>query len=240
MSVYVRWYGEVLQGEVVENRRTDSLGDMVAVRIKIQGANATALFTPQHVYASPELIKGNSPIISQSAPKVSENPREISRNEKLSPVAAHVTGISALEGILEAFKAEHWDHEHGHLRIDALDEFYQLRRAVKSGRAVAPKPVIPVSAEAPEIKAVLPMAPAQLPVRSETVKKKSLMRCWKCQHLDYDHISDCQEQPQPGEHFCGLHGRTRVDPDGEQMDLDHHGGCGFSPRKQAVQLSLFV
>ena len=64
------------------------------------------------------------------------------------------------------------------------------------------------------------------------------MRCFWCEHLDYDHINRRQEQPPPGEHFCGLHGRARVNPEGPQQNLDHKGGCGFSERKHPVQLKL--
>lgn len=63
------------------------------------------------------------------------------------------------------------------------------------------------------------------------------MRCRTCVHLDYDYIFNRYEQ-RPGYHFCGLHGRSRVDPDGAQRDLDHRGGCGYWPRVAAVQLEI--
>ena len=37
--------------------------------------------------------------------------------------------------------------------------------------------------------------------------------------------------------YCGLHGRTQVDPDGDQVNLDHRGGCGYR-RREPVQLKL--
>lgn len=64
------------------------------------------------------------------------------------------------------------------------------------------------------------------------------IRCHHCRYLDYDFLNDNYEITSPTEHFCGLHGRRRVDPDGEQMNLDSHGSCGYSPRQRTVQLSL--
>lgn len=39
-----------------------------------------------------------------------------------------------------------------------------------------------------------------------------------------------------GDYFCGLHGSASVDPDGEQIDFDHHGGCGFVKIEGSRQL----
>lgn len=63
-------------------------------------------------------------------------------------------------------------------------------------------------------------------------------KCRQCLHLDYDHLSDTIEPCKDGEHFCGLHGRARIDPDGIQQDLNHQGGCGFIQRNKPVQLEL--
>lgn len=62
-------------------------------------------------------------------------------------------------------------------------------------------------------------------------------RCRRCYYLNLDFIDLTYEDDCPP--FCGLHGRSRIDPDGEQPDLDHHGGCGFSPKEQEYQLSMF-
>lgn len=61
-------------------------------------------------------------------------------------------------------------------------------------------------------------------------------RCRSCYWLNWDFIS--------GEYvgrpwFCGLHGGTRVDPDGEQRDLDHHGSCGYMKATEPRQLRIF-
>lgn len=62
-------------------------------------------------------------------------------------------------------------------------------------------------------------------------------RCRECYWLNLDVFSDEYES---GEWFCGLHGRAAVDPDGEQPDLDHRGGCGFSEFHGERQFSLFA
>lgn len=125
-TVYVNWYGQTLQGEVVENRRTDSLADMVAVRIPLMGCHPVALFTPRHVYTSPEQIAGYSLIVS----------------EKPSKVSSTVQNPSAAWQRIQDFKASHWDEARGHLKVDALDEFYQMwRDAVAEKRGVKVEPV---------------------------------------------------------------------------------------------------
>ena len=57
--------------------------------------------------------------------------------------------------------------------------------------------------------------------------------------LDYDFLSGRYEQRPNGQHVCGLHGCTPVNPDGEQVNLDHKGGCGFIKMdKPVVQLNF--
>lgn len=64
------------------------------------------------------------------------------------------------------------------------------------------------------------------------------MRCRKCNWLNWDFITQTQENTT--EYYCGLHGCARVDPDGEQANLDTHGSCGFSAirKESAKQLEL--
>lgn len=143
MSVFVCWYGSILQGEVVENQEKGILSGMVAVRILVQGAKATALFAPGHVYASVEDIKGNSPQISANCSKTEQKPREIPRNEGFESCQKRINDallkadpldfikVEAPESVMNVlrFKQENWDHEHNHLRIDKLDEFYEMWKA---------------------------------------------------------------------------------------------------------------
>ena len=122
--VFVRWYGSVLQGEVVENDRKDQLAGMVAVRVEIQGVRITALFHPQHVYQSEVEAKGNFPIISPDSPEVATEAREISRTEP-EVAKSYIADVYA-NTVIQRFKESHWDEARNHLRIDALDEFYRL------------------------------------------------------------------------------------------------------------------
>ena len=70
-TVFVPWYGKVLQGNVV--RENDMMG-MTAVRIPLQGQHPIALFTPGHVYDTADDAENSKsvPKIAQSVPKVAE------------------------------------------------------------------------------------------------------------------------------------------------------------------------
>lgn len=61
-------------------------------------------------------------------------------------------------------------------------------------------------------------------------------RCKTCEFLNWDFITGDYT---PGPWFCGLHGRTSVDPDGEQRDLDHRGGCGYIKSTEPRQYSIW-
>lgn len=74
--------------------------------------------------------------------------------------------------------------------------------------------------------------------------QKQKMKCRKCSWLNYDFFNRREEPYEEAEYwFCGLHGRQHIDPDGEQMNLDARGSCGFYPKikppKPPKQLSLF-
>lgn len=106
-KVYVRWYGNVLEGEVADG---EGFMGMTPVRIPLDGHHPVALFFPQHVYSSPELLTG----ISEDRSKVDESLTKVDNNR--SKVADPV----------QQFKESHWDEAHNHIRVDSLDEFYQL------------------------------------------------------------------------------------------------------------------
>ncbi len=114
-TVYVLWYGKVLQGNVV--RENDMMG-MTAVRIPLQGQHPIALFTPGHVYDTADDAENSKsvPKIAQSVPKMEENvPRYAESVPKVSETSQ-----------CEAFKKAHWDTGRNCLRTDSLDEFYSL------------------------------------------------------------------------------------------------------------------
>lgn len=61
-------------------------------------------------------------------------------------------------------------------------------------------------------------------------------KCSQCRYLNYNFFDGTYENKVPP--FCGLHGRARVDPDGEQRNLNHEGGCGFSRKMKSIQTAL--
>ena len=147
-TVYVKWYGKVLEGELLDG---DYLG-MKQVVIPLDGHKPIAMFTPEHVYDSPEQIAKDSSINFQKSAEVSQNPQEISEKQQI------VSNSDILPAddrqMIETFKRENWDTEHNHLRTDKLDEFYQLWRMVMRpfGFVEADSPVtLPSHKEAPVI-----------------------------------------------------------------------------------------
>lgn len=64
------------------------------------------------------------------------------------------------------------------------------------------------------------------------------IKCWNCTYLDYDCMAHEYEPPSDGTHFCGQHGMACVDPDGKQVNLDSHGGCGYYPKFIPKQLTF--
>lgn len=134
-TVYVQWYGNIVEGTVVENTTPDDplLGCMVAVSIPIQGTIATALFMPAHVYDTPDAQKhtvceNKQPVYKREEP-VCENEQYASEDKPsppLCPTASPSEKSSAAR--LQRFKQDHWDHKHNHLNVEALDEYYALWR----------------------------------------------------------------------------------------------------------------
>lgn len=114
-TVYVLWYGKVLQGNVV--RENDMMG-MTAVRIPLQGQHPIALFTPGHVYDTADDAENSKsvPKIEESVPKYAEN---VPKYAESVPKVAETSQC-------EAFKKAHWDNVRNCLRTDSLDEFYSI------------------------------------------------------------------------------------------------------------------
>ena len=116
-QVYVRWYGNVVQGELLDE---EYLG-MKQVRIPLDGHHPIALFTPGHVYESVEKMQ-------EVAKEVYSYPKEFPKPEDIihHDLPCSYPADDYLN--LEIFKRDNWDQEHNHLRIDKLDEFYWLWR----------------------------------------------------------------------------------------------------------------
>lgn len=114
-TVFVPWYGKVLQGDVV--RENDLMG-MTAVRIPLQGQHPIALFTPGHVYDTADDAEN-----SKSVPKIAKSVPEIEENV---PKYAESVPKVAETSQCEAFRKAHWDTVRNQLRTDSFDEFYFL------------------------------------------------------------------------------------------------------------------
>ena len=121
-TVYVLWYGKVLQGNVV--RENDMMG-MTAVRIPLQGQHPIALFTPGHVYDTADDAENSKsvPKIAKSVPEIEESVPKYAENV---PKYAESVPKVAETSMSEAFRKAHWDNERNYLRTDSLDEFYSL------------------------------------------------------------------------------------------------------------------
>ena len=138
MTVYVRWYGKVLEGELIYG---ESMG-MKQVRIPLDGHHPIALFTSGHVYESVEKMQ-------EVAKEVYSYPKEFPKPEDIIHPNLPCSYPADDYINLELFKRDNWDHEHNHLRTDKLDEFYQLWRKVMvpPGYVVAEAPKRIVSDE---------------------------------------------------------------------------------------------
>lgn len=152
-QVYVRWYGSVLQGEVVPNSTPNDrlLGSMVAVRIPLQGSQAIALFTPGHVYTSVDQMQQVAKQ-TYSYPVHFPKPEEIVHPEPQVNVGATI-GAAIYRQRYEKFKQEHWNHERNHMQVEYLEEGYQLYRAMIDEEIKAKQPAT-VSVGSPTVKRI--------------------------------------------------------------------------------------
>lgn len=143
-TVYVNWYGNVVTAEVIDRAKhcTHPWSDeWIPVEMVIPGSNGKpivpgckniSMFHKHSVYATPDEAKAAWHDYlerwqhKRTAP-VETPPVEEAAVPAGSPAGQPLTLAEAKQRYLN-FKATHWDAEHNHLRIDALDEFYQLWR----------------------------------------------------------------------------------------------------------------
>ena len=132
MNVYVKWYGRVLEGELLDG---EYLG-MKQVAIPLDGHKPTALFSPGHAYnTQAEALAGHE----EFSPAEARNKTfEVVMDPRPHPYAnipqhpfpqGPTIPVPCQKYIeLELFKQKHWDQEHNHLQVEYLEEFYQLWR----------------------------------------------------------------------------------------------------------------
>ena len=118
--VYVRWYGKVLQGELLDG---EYLG-MKQVRIPLDGVRPVALFAPEHIY--------------DTADCVGETTLAIEPQGTLEPAGDVAGTVVEAEGPVKMFVRDNWDETHQCVRVDKLEEFYQLWRSVHTSTYTYP------------------------------------------------------------------------------------------------------
>lgn len=130
---FVRWYGKVVQVEVTVRPHADAelpaWNDFVAVLITVPGSDGNplapgscnlALFHYRHLYDTP-----NEAMERVAMPDASP------ADSKLD--------FDTLLARYRQFKDDHWDCNHNHLQVSALEEFYGLWRtciALKHGQQI--------------------------------------------------------------------------------------------------------
>ena len=142
-KVFVRWYGDVVEGKVVNDGNVLTPDRrMIVVRIPIQGLYCHAVFVPEHVYktAAEAAPKEYDPAYAKNktynklvAPPVVEQEFQTVILSTDTP-----SGDFFYEQIQE-FKESHWDHEHNHLMIESLDEFYEIWKRESRIIKIVPK-----------------------------------------------------------------------------------------------------
>ena len=115
-KVYVKWYGNVLEGELLDG---EHLG-FKQVRIPLDGHHPVALFSSRHVYQTE--AEATACGLARTKPAQESMPVEVKE---------YVADVYAVT-LLQRFKDSHWDAKRNHLRVDALEEFYQLWRSTHS------------------------------------------------------------------------------------------------------------
>ncbi len=134
-TVFVWWYGKPVQGMVVENKEvTPMLSSMMVVRIPIQGVHASALFMPHNVFATEELLLAKHKVFIPAEAKNKQFEVKVAApaavvHPNVGPSCSEFVSNCILQQAktnLDVFKKSHWDNEHNHIRIDAINDFYDL------------------------------------------------------------------------------------------------------------------
>ena len=159
-TVFVRWYGKIVQAEVSDRKPVAGDGfpvaDWVPVLMTIPGSDGKpivpgvrniCLFHMTHVYASAEqaqqseeAIPHQKPVapVPEPSPPVPEPSATVPEASAsgLPPPPPNPNPSESWQAI-QKFKQEHWDQDRNRLRIDALEAFYlRWRAAVAAKRGI--------------------------------------------------------------------------------------------------------
>ena len=179
MSVFVRWYNNVVEGSIVNEH---DLFGMVAVSIPVQGVQATALFTPQHVYKTLQDACGEYPKHFPTPKEIVHPEPHFSACETVSKAIEEVRVLSGLPAdifqqyiALQQFKHDHWDNSRNMLQLAYWPEFDRLYHAYQRKRHEMKQPkqlqkTMNIEHPVTPQEAILPMAKPQPPVRTRPLR----------------------------------------------------------------------
>ena len=153
-KVYLSWYDfskkteNICKGEVVDNSLWDGTRWQGYVNVLFQPPHSAGPFChhflPERLSLTPDNVPHDDCYLTcgkKSRFYEHDTTNQLKNDGKYNPSDAWQR--------VQQFKQEHWDYQHGHLSIDALDEFYQMwREAIAAklgvfqvGTDFVPKPV---------------------------------------------------------------------------------------------------
>lgn len=150
MSVYVRWYNEVVEGEI---EKENDLFGMTAVKIPIQGVTVIALFHPKNIFKTAQEACGEYPkkfTFDTWAPHIPDKSLSESIGEAIENAKRAEEDPDWLA--LQKFLKDHWNHERNMLQLDYWQEYdrmffdYMHRKLQKD----KPQQIEPMKIEHPE------------------------------------------------------------------------------------------
>ncbi len=163
-TVFVYWYGKIVQAQTIDRKGHcdwPPFAEWIPVRMVIPnsegdpivpGVSNICMYHMHHVYASAE--EAQQAIDALEHKKPSATVQEASASPIVPTVSDSTTSNpSDAWQAVQKFKQEHWDTEHNHLRIDSLEEFYQMWRnaiAAKMGVTIEPTTIVAVDPGSPD------------------------------------------------------------------------------------------
>ena len=156
-TVYVCWYGHAVPAQVIDRAKhcTHPWSDeWIPVEMTVPGSDGKpivpgckniSMFHMRHVYATPDEAQAAWQEYQQQWQHSRTSPVEPPASEEanvpaVSTAGAEVATLPESKARYLQFKEEHWDHEHNHLQVSALDGFYALWRTcivLKMGQQVS-------------------------------------------------------------------------------------------------------
>jgi hypothetical protein len=227
-TVFVWWHGKPLQGVIVDNKEeAPLLAAMTAVRIPVQGVHVSALFMPHNVFATEKQLlamhKEYIPTEVMAGPTVEQPTQRII-------LSTDTPSGDFFYNQIQEFKESHWDHEHNHLQVDALDEFYQLYCKVMAQK-------IGTTTNESDMKKEKVSKQCKACKYWEFTRTLSSMDKpeWHCRD-GFSPSKDCQESAAYNDRCMQQHPNQRPAGWAEPAPIEYH-----KPTKpiEAVQLSLF-